>query len=116
MPAAAVARVGDVARTTEDVARTGEVTYTGPGDPPSPPTLREVIAAELRARRLDDAASLANALGVLPFTAEGLLGRDDWAPETARFVINRLDLPIDAPAEPAPPSRPCLADVVGYGG
>lgn len=79
-------------------------------------TLREAIAFELRARHLDDAESLANALGVLPFTAEGLLDRDQWAPETARFVINRLDLPIEAPAEPARPSRPCLADVVGYGG
>lgn len=109
MPAAAVANVGDV-------AQIGNVTYTGPGEHPTPPTLREAIAAELRDRQLDDAGSLANALGVLPFTAEGLLGRDDWAPETARFVINRLDLPIDAPAEPARPSRPCLADVVGYGG
>ena len=78
------------------------------------PTLREAIASELRARHLDDADELARALGVLPFTAAGLLERADWAPETARFVINRLDLPIAAPAEPVRPSRPCLADIVGY--
>lgn len=99
MPPAAVAHVGNAGIGTDD-----------------PPTLREVIAAELVARHLDDAESLATALGVLPFTAEGLLGREHWAAETARFVINRLDLPIDAPAEPARPTRPCLADVVGYGG
>ncbi len=102
MPAAAVANVTDA----------GE----RPGAPPTERTLREAIDAELRARHLDDPASLAGALGVLPFTAEGLLGRDDWAPETARFVINRLDLPIAAPAEPERPTRPCLADVVGYAG
>lgn len=104
MPAAAIAHERDV----------GAVSLEG--SPPTGRILRDAIDAELRARNLDDAASLAGALGVLPFTAEGLLARHDWAPETARFVINRLDLPIEAPAEPERPSRPCLADVVGYGG
>lgn len=88
----------------------------GPDAEPGGDRLRAAITAQLRARNLDDPDALARALGVLPFTAAGLLERTEWAPETARFVINRLDLPIEAPAEPVRRSRPCLADVVGYAG
>lgn len=56
--------------------------------------LRAAVMDELAARKLDNPDALADRLGVLPIAAQGLLTRPIWTFETALWLVERLDLPI----------------------
>lgn len=56
--------------------------------------LRSELLEQLAARSLDEPEALAEALGVLPFVAHRLLRRSSWSVETALWLRDQLDLPV----------------------
>lgn len=55
--------------------------------------LRRVVLEDLTRRGLDDPQRLAQALGIMPSTARGLLERDHWTLHTCRWVASKLAAP-----------------------
>jgi hypothetical protein len=56
--------------------------------------LRSAVLQELQSRRLDRVEIIAEALGLLPIAADGLLRRSSWSIETSLRLVAALDLPI----------------------
>lgn len=57
--------------------------------------LRDAVLEELKQRDLQNPDPLAANLGVLPLAAAELLRSSHWSIDTALWIVDRLDLPVE---------------------